>query len=85
MCGRGFLPDPGTGQKTVDRSLLRPRQEPRPYHLVGQSPRFGVVLEFADAAAFDSFGRSEAWSSFLGRYSPNWTRAWHLPMTVEWG
>ena len=85
MCGRGFLPDPGSGQKTVDRSLLRPRQEPRPYHLVGESPRFGIALEFADAAAFDSYSASDAWASFVQRFAPRWTRAWHLPMAVEWG
>jgi hypothetical protein len=85
MCGRGFLPDPGSGQKTVDRSLLRPRQEPRPYHLVGESPRFGIALEFADAAAFDSYSASDAWAAFVQRFAPQWTRAWHLPMAVEWG
>ena len=85
MAGRGFLVDPGSGEKVVDRSLLRPRQEPRPYHLVGEPPRFGMALEFADVAAFDSFAESEAWADFVERYSSSWTRAWHLPMTVEWG
>jgi hypothetical protein len=85
MAGRGSLTDPGSGEKVVDRSLLRPRQEPRPYHLVGEPPRFGMALEFADGAAFGSFAESEVWAGFVDRYSPSWTRAWHLPMTVEWG
>lgn len=85
MCGRGFLRDPGTGQKTVDRALLRPRQEPRPYHLVGQSPRFGMALELRDTAAFSSFVESDAWAALVERVAPQWTRAWHLPMTVEVG
>jgi len=85
MAGRGFLTNPGSGEKVVDRSLLRPRQEPRPYHLVGQSPRFGMALEFADTAAFESSASSDAWAGFVDRFAPRWTRAWHLPMTVEWG
>ncbi len=85
MAGRGFLTDPGSGEKVVDRSLLRPRQEPRPYHLVGGPPRSGMALEFADARAYQSFAGSDAWASFVERWAPRWTRTWHLPMTVEWG
>ncbi len=69
----------------VDRALLKPRQEPRPYHRVGDPPRFGLALEFADAAALKTFAGSDAWADFAERFVPRWTRAWHLPMTVEWG
>ena len=83
--GRGFLSDPGSGEKVVDRSLLRPREEPRPYHRVGDPPHFGMVLEFSYEAAFSSFNSSTEWAAFVEHFMSRWTRAWHLPMTVEWG
>lgn len=85
IAGRGYLADGGSGENVVDRALLRPREEPRPYHLVGPPPRLGMALEFASADDFGSFARSGAWAAFAGRFAPRWTRAWHLPMTVESG